>query len=113
MRQYALPRTFASTIFVTEGHRAAGTIEKLTPRMAMRVTASHLLGKAGRRKAKLRWQTIMITAPPISIVAPLPLKSRKPARMGVRIMARMGKKLNSCAADAASIPRVVSRKLGA
>ena len=42
IRQYALPRIFSSIILGTEGHRAAGTREKLTPSTAIRVTASHL-----------------------------------------------------------------------
>ena len=82
MRQYAEPRIFSSMIFGTDGQRAAGTRENDTPRVTMRMRASTLLGNAGRMNAKLRWQTIMMMAPSISIEAPLPLKSRKAPRNG-------------------------------
>ena len=51
----------------------------------------------------------MIIAPSISIVAPLPLRSRKIPSSGVRHMARIGKKLKSWEAVALSTPRVISR----
>ena len=92
-------------IFGTEGQSAAGTSEKLTPRITISVTASHFDGNAGSRNAKHRWQAIMITEPIINIDAPLPLRSRKKPRNGVRHMARMGKQLNRREAVAASTPR--------
>ena len=52
IRQYADPSTFSSMIFGTEGQRAAGTREKLTPRMAIKVIANHLYGKIGSKNAK-------------------------------------------------------------
>ena len=88
-------------IFGTEGQRAAGTSEKLTPRITMSVTARPFEGKAGSRKAKLRWHAIMITEPIISIVAPLPLWSRNMPSTGVRHIASMGKQLKSFDARAA------------
>jgi len=51
--------------------------------------------------------------PSISMDAPFPLRSRKIPSTGVRIIARIGKKLNSREAVPASIFRVTSRKLGA
>ena len=96
-------------ILGTLGHSAAGTSEKLTPSTTTSSTANHCLGKAGSTNAKQRWQTIMITAPSISIEAPFPLWSRKMPRSGVRHMASMGKQLNSLDAVAASTPRVTSR----
>ena len=100
-------------IFGTEGQSAAGTSENDTPSVTTSSSASHFEGKSGSRKAKLRWQAIMMTAPTMSIVAPLPRKSSSAPRKGVSTMARMGKQLKSCAADWASIPSVTSRKLGA
>ena len=55
----------------------------------------------------------MMTEPAISIVAPLPLWSRKMPSTGVRTIARMGKTLNRRDAVEASICRVSSRKFGA
>ena len=113
MRQYALPRIFSSIIFGTLGHKAAGTSEKLTPRITMSSTANHLCGNTGSRNAKLRWQAIMMTAPAISMEAPFPLKSRKMPSTGVRTIARIGKQLNSLDAVLASTLSVTSRKFGA
>ena len=62
-------------IFGTLGHSAAGTSENDTPSVTTSVSASHCDGKSGSRNAKLRWQPVMMMAPIISIVAPLPLKS--------------------------------------
>ena len=96
-------------IFGTEGQRAAGTREKDTPNVTMRMRARALLGNAGRMNAKLRWHTIIMMAPSMSIEAPLPLKSRKAPRKGVRAIARIGKQLKSLEAVSASTLRVTSR----
>ena len=109
MRQYADPRIFSSMIFGTEGQRAAGTRENDTPSVTISTSANALLGNAGSRNAKLRWHTIMMMAPAISIDAPFPLKSRKAPRNGVSTIARIGKQLNRREAVSAVTPRVISR----
>ena len=98
-------------IFGTDGHKAAGTNENETPRIAMIATAKALDGNIGRTKAKLRWQAIMMNEPIMSIEAALPLRSMKPPRNGVSIIAKIGKQLKSCAPF--SIPRVLFKKSGA
>ena len=97
----------SSIIFGTDGHKAAGTNENDTPRIAMIATANTFDGKIGKRNAKLRWQAIIMSEPTISIDAALPFLSIKPPRNGVRSIARIGKQLNNCAP--LSMPRVLSR----
>ena len=54
LTQYAEPRIRSSMIFGTDGHKAAGTNENETPRIAMIAIANPLDGNAGSKNAKLR-----------------------------------------------------------
>ena len=66
--------------------------------------ARRALFVSGRIKAKIRWQQMSRRAPPMSIVAPLPLRSRKLPRNGVMTAAPIGNQRKMFDAASAVMP---------
>ena len=66
-----------------------------------------LLGNAGNTNANVVWQIIISSEPRISIVAPLPLRSRNQPRNGVMKAAPMGNQRKMSEAAVAEIPRLL------
>ena len=88
MREYAVPRFFSGTIFDTVGHRAAGTMEYPTPRIAMPAYPKPLTPSGA--KAMMIWAMKTRTDPAIIHLVPLPTLSTSEPKSGAKITVENG-----------------------